>query len=212
MQCIKHFIYDVQRYLPRGAGLPGVGEGHGRAESLPSQTAHSAQRAHAHGDDRCFRVKVGHLGSGSQKLQHINAALRHDRHLGQVGPGLLHGNHAVHQFGPRRRLVEVMAGANHRSPGGMGVSDQCGQVIPCRKKLNVNEVSTVGVKDRVEQIGVFRVTQCEFSALYLRADGDEQLLVLQGDPQLCQTAGNSTGDTGTFKIVHAPFHTIGLQC
>ena len=27
---------------------------------------------------------VCHLGSGSQKLQHINAALRHDRHLGQV--------------------------------------------------------------------------------------------------------------------------------
>ena len=55
------------------------------------------------------------------------------------------------------------------------------------------------------------MTQCEFSALCLRADGDEQQLVPQGDPQLCQTAGYCAGRPGVIEMVHAPFHTICLQ-
>ena len=93
----------------------------------------------------------------------------------------------------------------------MRLLHQLGQVCPGGEEFNIQQVSTVGVKDRVEQIGVFRVTQCEFSALCLRAEGHQQQLVPQDDPHLCQTAGNSTGGTGTFKMVHAPFHTICLQ-
>ncbi len=45
MQCIQHFIYDIQGYLPGRTGLPGVGKGHGRAKGFAAQAAHGTQKS-----------------------------------------------------------------------------------------------------------------------------------------------------------------------
>ena len=120
MQCIQYFVYDLQRNLPRCTGLPGIGKGHGGAKGFAGKAAHRAQSSHAHGDDGSLRMPVGHFSGGSQKLQHVGATLRHHSQFGQIGTGPLHGNHAAHQLGARRRFMEVVAGTHHCSPGGAG--------------------------------------------------------------------------------------------
>ena len=94
----------------------------------------------------------------------------------------------------------------------MRLLHQLGQVCPGGEEFNIQQVGAVGVEDQAQKGKVLRVGERLLTALRFCAEGHQQQLVPQDDPQLCQTAGNSTGGTGTFKIVHAPFHTIGLQC
>ena len=72
MQCIQYFVYDLQRYLPRCTGLPGIGKGHGGAKGFAGKAAHRAQSSHAHGNDGSLRMPVGHFSGGSQKLQYAS--------------------------------------------------------------------------------------------------------------------------------------------
>ena len=112
-QALQDFIYDIQGYLPGRTGLPGVGKGHGRAEGFAAQAAHGTQRSHAHGDDGRFGVALCHLGGGSQQLEDVRGGAGHHGQLGQVGSGLLHGGQAGDHLCSGRRLVEIVAGADH---------------------------------------------------------------------------------------------------
>ena len=82
-------------------------------------------------------MKVGHLGSGSQQLQYIGAALGHHSQLGQVCTGLLHLYHAMDKFCPGRSLGKIVAGTYHCYPGGMCLLHQCGQVCPGGEEFDV---------------------------------------------------------------------------
>ena len=164
MQCIQYFVYDLQRYLPRCTGLSGIGKGHGGAKGFAGKAAHRAQSSHAHGDDGSLRMPVGHFSGGSQKLQHIGTALGHHSQFGQIGPGLLHGNHAAHQFGARRRFMEVVAGTHHCSPGGVGFFDQRGKLCARSEKFNVDQIGAVGGKNGADKMKILFVGQSDFTA------------------------------------------------
>ena len=88
-QAVQHFIHYIQRHLSGRAGLPGVGEGHGRAERLTAQAAHCTQRTHAHGDDGRFGMLLCHLCCGGQQFEDVRRRARHHSQFGQVGSGLL---------------------------------------------------------------------------------------------------------------------------
>ena len=94
----------------------------------------------------------------------------------------------------------------------MGLLHQEGQVCPGGEELNVQQVGAVGVQHQLQELPVFSRGQGYLSALCLGAEGHQQQLVLQGDPQLCQTAGYCAGRPGVIEMVYAPFHTIGWQC
>jgi len=86
-------------------------------------------------------MPVGHFSGGSQKLQHIGTALGHHSQFGQISPGLLHGNHAAHQFGARRRFMEVVAGTHHCSPGGVGFFKSLAAPTPVMTPMNILEIA-----------------------------------------------------------------------
>ena len=168
--------------LAGGAGGAGVGKGHGRAKGLAAQAADGAQRSHAHGDDGRFGVVVGHLGRRGQQFQHIGAADGHDGQFGQVGPGLLHPDHPLHEFSAGRRLLEIVAGTDHLYPGGVGGCDPLGQAFPGRKELDVQQVGAAGSTDGCAKGRVLVGGQGRFAALGLGAEGDEQQLLAQSSP------------------------------
>ena len=209
MQTFQHLIDHIQRHLTGGAGSAGVCEGHSGTECLPAQAADGAQSAHAHGDDRRFRVMIRHLGGRGQQGDDIGPAGGHDGKLGQVSSGLLHGGHPGDELGAGRRFVEVVAGTDNFDPGGMSIFDQARKICARGEKFNVDQVSAVGGKDGMDETNVLLPTQRGASALALRAKGHKQKLVLQGDTQLRRIVRDGPEVFCKLEQIDAPFHTIG---
>ena len=157
-------------------------------------------------------MPVGHFSGGSQKLQHIGTALGHHSQLGQVGTGSLHGNHTAHQFGARRRFMEVVAGTHHCSPGGVGFFDQRGKLCARSEKFNVDQIGAVGGKNGADKMKILFVGQSDFTAFGFCAEGEKKQLILQGNTELRGAVHDSRKVFCTFKAIDAPFHTIGAQC
>ena len=67
---------------------------------------------------------------------------------------------------------------------------QLGQVCPGGEELDVQQVGTVSVEDQVQKGKVFGMRERLLAALCLGAEGDQQKLVPQGDPQLLYAAGD----------------------
>ena len=59
---------------------------------------------------------------------------------------------------------------------------------------------------------VFGMGERLLAALCFGAEGHQQKLVPQGDPQFLYAAGNGSGGLKALEPVHSPFHTIGRQC
>ena len=157
-------------------------------------------------------MPVGHFSGGSQKLQHVGAALGHHSQFGQIGTGPLHGNHTAHQFGARRRFMEVVAGTHHCSPGGVGFFDQRGKLCARSEKFNVDQIGAVGGKNGADKMKILFVGQSDFTAFGFCAEGEKKQLILQGNTELRGAVHDSRKVFCTFKAIDAPFHTIGAQC
>ena len=74
--------------------------------------------------------------------------------------------------------MEVVAGAHDLDSGGVRVLNQCGKVCACGEELNINEVSAIGIQNRAEKTEVSLMADRYAAALFLRAQGHKQQLLL----------------------------------
>ena len=71
----------------------------------------------------------------------------------------------------------------------MRLLHQLGQVCPGGEELNIQQVGAVGVEDQAQKGKVFRVGERLLTALCLCAEGHQQQLVPQDDPQSLPDSG-----------------------
>ena len=74
--------------------------------------------------------------------------------------------------------MEGVAGAHDLDPGGVRVLNQCGKVCACGEELDINEVSAIGIQNRAEKTEVSLMADRYAAALFLRAQGHKQQLLL----------------------------------
>ena len=155
---------------------------------------------------------VGHLCGRCQQLEDIGPAGWHNGQLGQVGTGVLHGDHSGDQFSARRRLLEIVAGTDDLQPGGVRLFDESGQGITSREELNIQQVGTAGVTDSFTESRILLRCRGHFAALGLGAEGDEQKHFAQRISQTVQAVGKCSSIQSIFKPVDTPFNTIRFHC
>lgn len=65
--------------------------------------------------------------------------------------------------------MEVVAGTDHCSPGGVGFFDQCRKLCARSEKFNVDQIGAVGGKNGADKMKILFVSQSDFAALGLCA-------------------------------------------
>ena len=72
--------------------------------------------------------------------------------------------------------MEVVAGTHHCSPGGVGFFDQRGKLCAYSEKFNVNQIGAVGGKNGADKMKILFVSQSDFAALGLCAEGEKEVV------------------------------------